>query len=255
MVHSGGVTLGIVLAAVAAILVGSTLQRLSGTGVGLVVAPVLAMLMGPALGVFVTNSTTVVSGFLIMLAVFRDVDWKRYLIFLPMALLGAVPAAFLVRELPAAWLNIVLGSVVLVALVLTFATPRVPHVRNHTLTAAAGAVGGFLNTSAGVAAPAMVMYSRFARWDQRSFAATMQPTFMTMGIFSVATKLLVGATAVDQLPPWWLFPIIVVTVVVGIRVGAWLASRVSLDAARAVAITLAGVGGAVAVVRGVVMLV
>ncbi|MGO1884972.1 MAG: sulfite exporter TauE/SafE family protein, partial [Citricoccus sp.] len=92
-------------------------------------------------------------------------------------------------------------------------------------------------------------------WDQRSFAATMQPTFMTMGIFSVATKLLVGATAVGQLPPWWLFPIIVVTVVVGIRVGAWLASRVSLDAARMVAITLAGVGGAVAVVRGVVMLV
>lgn len=247
-------TFGIVVAAVAAILVGSTLQRLSGTGVGLVVAPVLALLMGPSLGVFVTNSTTVVSGFLIMLAVLRDVDWKRYLIFAPLALLGAVPAAFMVRELPAAWLNIVIGAVVLVALALTFATPRVPQVRTHALTAAAGAVGGFLNTSAGVAAPAMVMYSRFARWDQRSFAATMQPTFMTMGIFSVATKLAVGATTFDQLPPWWLFPIIVVTVVVGIQVGGWLAGKVSLGAARTVAITLAGLGGAVAVVRGVLML-
>lgn len=247
-------TLGLVLAAVAAILVGSTLQRLSGTGVGLVVAPVLALLMGPALGVFVTNSTTVVSGFLIMLAVIRDVDWKRYLLFLPMALLGAVPAAFMVRELDAAWLNIVIGAVVLVALALTFGTPSVPRIRSRFLTAAAGAVGGFLNTSAGVAAPAMVMYSRFARWDQRSFAATMQPTFMTMGIFSVATKLAVGATTFDQLPPWWLFPIIVVTVVVGIRLGAWLAGKVSLGTARTVAITLAGLGGAVAVVRGLLML-
>lgn len=247
-------TLGIVIAAVAAILVGSTLQRLSGTGVGLVVAPVLALLMGPALGIFVTNATTVVSGFLIMLAVIREVDWKRYLILAPMALVGAVPAAFMVRELSAAWLNIVLGSVVLVALALTFATPRVPHVRSHALTATAGAVGGFLNTSAGVAAPAMVMYSRFARWDQRSFAATLQPTFMTMGIFSVATKLMVGATAVEQLPPWWLFPIIVLTVLAGIRAGAWLAARVSTHAARTVAITLAGLGGAVAVVRGVLML-
>ncbi|MFB9071588.1 TSUP family transporter [Citricoccus parietis] len=247
-------TLGLVLAAVAAILVGSTLQRLSGTGVGLVVAPVLALLMGPALGVFVTNSTTVVSGFLIMLAVIREVDWKRYLLFLPMALLGAVPAAFMVRELDAAWLNIVIGAVVLVALALTFGTPSVPRIRSRFLTAAAGAVGGFLNTSAGVAAPAMVMYSRFARWDQRSFAATMQPTFMTMGIFSVATKLAVGATTFDQLPPWWLFPIIVVTVVVGIRLGAWLAGKVSLGTARTVAITLAGLGGAVAVVRGVLML-
>lgn len=247
-------SLGLVLAAVAAILVGSTLQRLSGTGVGLVVAPVLALLMGPALGVFVTNSTTVVSGFLIMLAVIRDVDWKRYLLFLPMALLGAVPAAFMVRELDAAWLNIVIGAVVLVALALTFGTPSVPRIRSRFLTAAAGAVGGFLNTSAGVAAPAMVMYSRFARWDQRSFAATMQPTFMTMGIFSVATKLAVGATTFDQLPPWWLFPIIVVTVVVGIRLGAWLAGKVSLGTARTVAITLAGLGGAVAVVRGLLML-
>lgn len=247
-------TLGLVFAAVAAILIGSTLQRLSGTGVGLVVAPVLALLMGPALGVFVTNSTTVVSGFLIMLAVIRDVDWKRYLLFLPMALLGAVPAAFMVRELDAAWLNIVIGAVVLVALALTFGTPSVPRIRSGFLTAAAGAVGGFLNTSAGVAAPAMVMYSRFARWDQRSFAATMQPTFMTMGIFSVATKLAVGATTFDQLPPWWLFPIIVVTVVVGIRLGAWLAGKVSLGTARTVAITLAGLGGAVAVVRGLLML-
>ncbi|REE03799.1 sulfite exporter TauE/SafE family protein [Citricoccus muralis] len=248
-------TVGIVLAAVAAILVGSMLQRLSGTGVGLVVAPVLALLMGPALGVFVTNSTTVVSGFLIMLAVIRDVDWQRYLLFLPMALLGAVPAAFMVRELDPAWLNIVIGTVVLIALALTFGTPSVPRIRSPFLTAAAGAVGGFLNTSAGVAAPAMVMYSRFARWDQRSFAATMQPTFMTMGIFSVATKLMVGATTFDQLPPWWLFPVIVVTVVVGIRLGAWLAGKVSLGTARTVAITLAGLGGAVALVRGLLALV
>lgn len=252
--ENGGVTLGIVFAAIAAILVGSILQRLSGTGVGLVVAPVLALLMGPALGVFVTNATTVVSGFLIMLAVLKDVDWRRYLIFLPMALVGSVPAAFLVRELDAAWLNIVIGAVVLVALALTFGVPGLPKVRSHALTAATGAVGGFLNTSAGVAAPAMVMYSRFARWDQRSFAATMQPTFMTMGLFSVGTKLAVGATTLDQLPPWWLFPIIIVTVVLGIRLGAWLASRVSTDAARAVAISLAGLGGAAALVRGVLML-
>ncbi|WP_026820612.1 sulfite exporter TauE/SafE family protein [Arthrobacter castelli] len=247
-------TTGIVIAAVIAILVGSTLQRLSGTGVGLVVAPVLALLIGPALGVFVTNSTTVVSGFLIMLAVIRDVNWKRYLIFMPMALLGAIPAAFMVREVDAAWLNIVIGSVVLISLALTFGTPRVPHVRTHALTGATGLVGGFLNTSAGVAAPAMVMYSKFSRWNQRSFAATMQPTFMTMGIFSVGTKLAVGATTIEQLPPWWLFPIIVVTVIAGIRIGAWLAKKVSMDAARRVAITLAGMGGAVAVIRGMAML-
>ncbi|WP_349829593.1 sulfite exporter TauE/SafE family protein [Brevibacterium litoralis] len=239
----------------AAILVGATLQRLSGTGVGLVVAPVLALLMGPALGVFVTNATTVVSGFLIMLAVLRDVDWKRYLIFLPMAVLGGIPAGLMVRELPAAWLNIVIGAVVLVALGLTFGMPRVPHVTSRWLTAGAGAVGGFLNTSAGVAAPAMVIYSKVSRWPQRSFAATMQPTFMTMGLISVLVKLGVGATTVAQLPPWWLLPLIVAVVFGGIRAGGWLAGKVPVEGARVLAITLAGIGGLVAVIRGVVLLV
>lgn len=247
-------SMGILAVLIAAILVGSVLQRLSGTGVGLVVAPVLALLLGPALGVFITNATTVISGFLIMLAVIHDVDWKRYLIFLPTALLGAIPAAILVRELDAAWLNIVIGAVVLVALALTFGVPRVPSVRSHVLTGTTGLIGGFLNTSAGVAAPAMVIYSKFARWDQRSFAATMQPTFMTMGIFSVATKLMLGATTLSELPPWWVFPVIIVTVVLGIWVGGWLGARVRTNTARTVAITLAGLGGAMALVRGIIML-
>lgn len=239
---------------VLAVFIGATLQRLSGTGVGLVVAPTLALAMGPHVGVFVANSTTVISGFLIMLAVFREIDWKRYLIIAPTALLGAIPAAFLVRDLSSPWLNIVVGTVVLFALSLTFGLPRMPHLRSSTLTAAAGMVGGFLNTSAGVAAPAMVIYAKLSRWEQRSFAATMQPTFMTMGILSVATKLAVGATTISQLPPWWMLPVVVAGVVLGIGVGGRLARKVSAQGARSVAVTLAGLGGIVAIVRGVTML-
>ncbi|GAA2096541.1 sulfite exporter TauE/SafE family protein [Brevibacterium salitolerans] len=238
---------------IAAVLVGAALQRLSGTGVGLVVAPTLALAMGPGLGVFVTNATTVVSGFLIMLSVLRDVDWKRWLVFAPMAVVGGVPAALLVRELGDGWLNIVIGAVVLLALVMTFSLPRVPHVSGRGLppvTAAAGMVGGFLNTAAGVAAPAMVIYSKLARWEQRRFAATMQPTFMTMGLVSVGAKLSVGATTVAQLPPLWLFPVIAVAVVGGIGAGTWLSRRVSAEAARTVAIVLAGTGALVALARG-----
>ena len=59
--------------AAVAFLVGTVLQRVSGTGVGLVCAPILALLLGSAQGVLVTNATTTVSGFLIMLAVRRDI--------------------------------------------------------------------------------------------------------------------------------------------------------------------------------------
>ncbi|GAA4508981.1 sulfite exporter TauE/SafE family protein [Brevibacterium yomogidense] len=250
--------MGIYAIAVIAVVVGATLQRLSGTGVGLVVAPCLALAMGPQLGVFVANSTTVCSGFLIMFAVLKDVDWKRWGLFASVGVVGALPGALLVRELSAGWLNVVIGSVVLVALVLTFTMPRVPHVTGRglpVLTAAAGAVGGFLNTASGVAAPAMVMYGQFARWPQRNFAATMQPTFMMFGLTSVLAKLFTGATTVDQLPPVGLFGAIIVAVIAGIRLGGLLSRRVSPDLARRIAIALAGAGALSALVRGLIALV
>lgn len=250
--------IGIVVIAFLAVLVGATLQRLSGTGVGLVVAPCLALAMGPHVGVFVANSTTVVSGFLIMFAVLKDVDWRRWGVFAGVGIVGALPGALLVRELSAGWLDVMIGGVVLVALVLTFSVPRVPHVtgrRLPVLTAAAGAVGGFLNTASGVAAPAMVMYSQFTRWPQRDFAATMQPTFMMFGLTSVLMKLFTGATTVEQLPHAGLFGAIVLAVIAGIRLGGLLARRVSAGSARRVAIALAGAGALSALVRGVLALV
>lgn len=94
------------IAAGVAILIGATLQRLSGTGVGLVVAPVLAVLIGPVAGILVTNATTVVSGVLILLSMRRDIEWRRYVGFLPGIIVGAVAASFVVRAAPVAWLQI-----------------------------------------------------------------------------------------------------------------------------------------------------
>ncbi|HST71972.1 MULTISPECIES: sulfite exporter TauE/SafE family protein [Kocuria] len=235
-----------------AVLVGSALQRVSGTGVGLVVAPTLALLLGPATGVLVTNATTTVSGFLIMLSVWRHVDWRRYALIAPAAAVGAVPAALLVRELPAAWLQVVIGAVVLLALATMLGLPRLPEWRGGLPTVLAGAIGGFFNTTAGVAAPVMVIHSRLARWEQRSFAATLQPVFMTMGALSVLTKTAFGAVGTGGLPPWWVAPGIVLTVVLGVRIGTLASRRVPVATARALALVLAGLGGAVTLGRGLV---
>lgn len=240
----------LVVVAALAVLVGTVLQRVSGTGVGLVVAPTLALLIGPASGVLVTNATTTVSGFLIMLSVRRDVDWRRYALIAPAAAVGAVPAALLVRELPAAWLQVVIGAVVLAALATTFGLPRLPEWPGRLPTVLAGAIGGFFNTTAGVAAPVMVIHSRLARWDHRSFAATLQPVFMTMGALSVLTKTLLGAAGPGGVPPWWIAPGVVAVVVLGVLLGGVLARRVPTSAARTLALVLAGVGGTVTLVRG-----
>lgn len=239
--------------AVAAILVGTVLQRVSGTGVGLVCAPALALLLGSAQGVLVTNATTTVSGLLIGLAVRRDIDWRRAGTLIVAALPGAVTGALLVRSLPAAWLQIIIGAVVLLAILVTTTSPRLPHLAGTVTTVVAGTIGGLFNTTAGVAAPAMVIYSRVSRWEQRSFSATMQPVFMTMGFMSVVLKSVLASRAVTT-PPWWFLPLVVGTVLVGIRLGTAASRRVGPEHARTLALALAGIGGLVAVVRGFLLL-
>ncbi|MCW4457848.1 sulfite exporter TauE/SafE family protein [Microbacterium sp. MPKO10] len=242
------------LIAAVAIFIGTILQRLSGTGVGLVVAPILTVLLGPVAGILVTNATTVVSGLLILLSLRRNIEWKRYLGFLPGIIVGAIAASFVVRAAPASWLQILIGAIVLLALATTFGVPNLPVVRTRALGPVTGAVGGFFNTCAGVAAPVMVIDATLTRWNQTSFAATMQPTFLTMGLLSVISKISLGATTLAELPPLWTFGVIIVIVVAGIVIGSILSSRVSSRAARNTAITLAAIGGAAALIRGVVAL-
>ncbi|GAB3846966.1 sulfite exporter TauE/SafE family protein [Nesterenkonia populi] len=250
MMETGAV--GIIAAAV---LIGTVLQRMSGTGVGLVVAPVLSILLGPGFGVLVTNLTTTVSGFLIMLSVWGAIHWRRFFLMLVPIILGAIPGAWLVGQLSAGWLSIILGSIVVFALLVTFTLKALPEWPGPIPTMLAGGIGGFFNTTSGVAAPVMVIHSRLARWDHRSFAATLQPIFMTMGAVSALSKILMGSvdtTPTDGLPELpHLFLGIVCFVLVGIYIGTRLARFVPAPWARTAAMVLAGLGGVGAIVRGV----
>ena len=239
-----------------AVFVGVFLQRVSGTGVGLVVGPTLALLIGPALGVFATNIVTITSGGLLTILRWRDIDWYRVRWIVLSAIPGAMLGAWLVRELPTAWLQIVIGGTVVLALAVTYMRARPRHSEGRAQLVAAGAVGGLFNTSSGVAAPAMVIYSRFAHWQQPGFGATMQPVFCSLGILSVLFKSLFGSIGDGgELPAWWYLLIVVGVVLVGAAVGSLAAKRMRASTAQSIAIVLAGLGGLAALVRGIWMLV
>lgn len=240
----------ILTAALIAVLVGSILQRVSGTGVGLVVAPVLSLLMGPATGVLVTNAATVCSGFMITLAVRRMVEWKHAAVLILSAIPGVVLGALVVRWVPAEWLQIGVGAVVLLALAITKFTHTAGQVNQQKAAVPAGLIGGFFNSTAGVAAPAMVVYSRITNWDQLRFAATMQPVFMSLGALSVGSKLIAGVHFALPVPVFVAFGSLIVTIFVGITVGTWLSRRLDKAAAANLAMGLAAVGGVVVMVRG-----
>ena len=242
---------GILALAVIAIIVGSTLQRVSGAGVGLVVAPTLALLLGPSIGVLATNIVTIISATTLTVVRRREIDWRRAGIVLAAAVPGALAGALLVRELSAAWLQIIIGGVVLIALAVTLARVRGEGRAHPAGIGVAGAIGGLFNTTAGIAAPALVVFSRIDGWRQPGFGATLQPIFLGMGALSVAAKLLLGATGFAAAPPpWWTLLIAVGAVAVGVLLGRLAARRASPELAARLAMTIAALGGLVALVRG-----
>ncbi|WP_298276698.1 MFS transporter [uncultured Bradyrhizobium sp.] len=96
-------------------------QHLKLTGLALL----FALLLGGADGVLLTNMTTFVSATMLTVAMRREADWATWARLFAWSLVGTVPGALLVRALPAAVLQVVVGGVVLLAMaVIAWAVPR-----------------------------------------------------------------------------------------------------------------------------------
>ncbi|AWH96415.1 hypothetical protein A6048_13985 [Dietzia psychralcaliphila] len=240
----------LLIVAAASVILGTVLQRVSGMGVGLVVAPTLALLLGPVAGVLLTNLTTTVSAVLIGITLRRDIDWHRYVRLAPLIVVGSVPGALLVGAADRSWLEVIIGAALIGTLLMT-ALVRIPAVSGAVPAAMAGTAGGFLNTAVGVAAPAMLVYAQATNWQQRSFAATLQPIFFTMGLTSVITKVGLGAAPISGLPPLSVIGLVVAMVPIGILLGGLVARRVTAEAGRKVAVVVVTAGALLLLGRGV----
>ena len=234
----------------AAVAVGACLQRISGMGVGLIAAPVLSLLLGPIDGILLVNLVAVINAATNTWGMRADVDWKK---FAPIALalvIGVVPGTWVVANAPTNVLLVLVGALLLLALsVVTLGKRYVPRVEGAVPAALSGVIGGFMNTLAGVAGPAITVYAEAARWPQRVYAATLQPIFLVAGTLSFTVKVAAGAADVRGIEPA-LWVATLAALAVGIGAGKRLAPRVPSTTAHKIALGLAFAGGATALVRG-----
>lgn len=249
--HTGPVAWSILLLVLGCTVLGAGLQRVTGMGLGLVAAPTLSLVLGPVAGVTLSNVAAVAAALVLAVVMRGDIDWRRFRGVAPLLVVGSVVGALVVRTADTAVLDTVLGASVLVAIAAVLGLQRHLNATGRLPALTSGALAGFMNTTAGVAGPAMTVYAVASRWGHRSFAATLQPVFLLANLTSIITKALAGATPPPDLVPWWAWLVPVVGVPVGIAVGTVLARRVSLRHARAAALTVAAAGGVVALVRGV----
>lgn len=234
------------------LVVGAAAQRVTGLGFAIVAAPVLVLLVGPAPGVVLVNVLGAVVALLVLLRVHRDVDLRRVLPVTATALVGVPPGLALARTVPAAWLELVLGALVLAALVVTTRgaqgesalAGRVPAV-------AGGASSGVLHAAAGLGSPALSVYAVLSGWPQRSFTASVQPWFIVVGLVAAALQVLLEPSALLPLP-WTLWVGAVVAAAVGTGVGEVLLRRLTSAAARRGLLVLSVLGATTILLEGLV---
>ncbi|WP_025156854.1 sulfite exporter TauE/SafE family protein [Leifsonia aquatica] len=243
-----------ILVVCGAMFVGAVAQRVTGMGFALVVSPFLVLLLGPFDGVMLVNLASIVSATIVLVSVWRDVDPRAYAWLASAAVVGVVPGALLATRVDPAVLETVIGGVLILSLTASLLMARLPvTVSGPAPRLAAGFVSGLMNAAAGVGGPAVSAYGILSRWPHRSFAATLQPYFATVGLASVIAKLVIAPGALPDLGAvGWGGA--VVSLVAGVAVGTVAARRLAVRWARIAVIVIAFAGAAVALVNGIVHL-
>lgn len=235
------------LAATLVLFLGSLLQRVTGMGLALAASPFLVLLLGPTTGVqtiqVVGLGVCVTSAFVLR----ASINYRRAAVLFAAALLGVVPGAWVARTLPPAWLSIGIGCVTIAALAATAFLRRSAVFHGARGTVLAGSASGFMNATAGVGGPPIVVYANSTHWRYDEYVATVQLLFAGLNAASLAGR------GVPELPAaGWVA--LAVAAVAGILVGNKVGATINEHAAKRTILIVALIGSVATVVRGVAAL-
>lgn len=234
---------------------GAVSQRSTGIGLALIATPGLVLTLGPLDGVTMIIICGSTGAGVAALLVLKTVDWRMFgLVSVPGLLLSPL-GAWAVLQLDAVIVQFALALLIVAALLvpLVLRGARLRHPSPVAAIVAGGALG-FVNSAAGVGGPALVAYAVASDWDFARFRATAQPVFFAAGVFSIASRLLVGERGFGalELP---LVLILVSTTLAGVLTGSVLADRLPISVVKRLSVAIALTGAAVVGVDALIRLV
>jgi uncharacterized membrane protein YfcA len=225
------------------VLLGASVQWLTGMGFALVAVPALVLLLGPGDGVALANCAAGVICLVGLTSGWHMVRWRAMV---PLILASActVPlGTWFSNHLPESALLITMGALVTVAVLVIMRGVRAPALSGLKGALGAGAAGGFMNASAGLGGPPISLYAVNAGWTIREFVPNALCYGVVVNIFSVATNgipHLNGGT--------WAAAAAGLTA--GAFIGKALAGRVPEHRARQLVLLLALLGGTSTILKG-----
>ena len=225
------------------VLLGASVQWLTGMGFALVAVPALVLVLGPVEGVALANCA---AGAICLVGLAGGWRHVRPAAMVPLCVAAActVPAGtWMTRQLPESWLLLVMGGLVTVAVLLVMRGARIPALRGRRGAVVAGAAGGFMNSAAGVGGPPVSLYALNAGWTVREFVPNAMFYGVVVNAFSVASN---GVPELGALQ--WV--LVIAAMGVGGVIGRGFASRIPEKRARLLVLLLALTGGVTAVGKG-----
>jgi uncharacterized membrane protein YfcA len=236
--------------AVVAIFVGAVTQRIAGMGFAMMVAPFVVLALGPSQGVVLVNLCGIAVALITMLQLRRDIDWSAFAWLITSSLAGIAVGIFTVRSLDAALFQVVVGGILILAIAGSVLIARTSaHVSGRRWTAVAGASTGALVAAAGIGGPPMTIYAVLTRWNQRSFAATMQPYQACVSAVAVLAALAGAPESWPALPGASVL-VVLAAIGVGLTAGNLLGRVVPPAVGRWVVIALALIGAVITLISG-----
>ncbi|QEW01961.1 TSUP family transporter [Microbacterium lushaniae] len=235
-------------------LLGAGLQRISGMGFALTVAPVAVVVAGPAGGIAVVNACSALLAAVLTVHLWRGIDRRRATVLICSGVVGVGVGALITRAVPGAWLEVVIGLLVIVSVVLV-SRPRVRMMRARAGgTAGAGVASGIMSMTAGISGPALALHAVATGWEPHRFAATVQPVFLALGTTSFAAKVLVPAGALEDSVNWALLAAVAASALCGATLAAAMARVIRAAVARRILLAVSTAGGVLVLVRGALAL-
>jgi uncharacterized membrane protein YfcA len=229
----------LVLAAVS-LIIGAFAQSVTGLGFSLIAAPAMLALLGPRDGVAMIVVLSALASLIPLTHQWRHIGVRDAGSLLVPTLVATPVVVAVLAGVDTAVVAVGAGIAVLIGVFLLARGASWTWFRGLPGAVGAGVASAVLNVVGGVGGPPVGMYASNAGWSPDHTRATLQFFFL---IQNLVTAVVLGVVA----PQWWM----VAGVAAGTLIGAIVAGRIPVGAARMAVLIVAALGGASLVVANV----
>ena len=232
-------------AVVVAVGAGAFAQAISGLGFSLVAAPVAVAALGAADGVRLCVLLSIALNAVLLARDPRGVRWRPVALILASAAVAVIITRFAARGLSGDATSLAAGVAIVVGVALLASGRRAVRLQGAGGAVAAGLAAGAMNVLASVAGPPVVLWAGNREWPARTTRTSLQAFFGPLNLITLA---------VIGLPDLHVAVLVscLLVMALGTAAGVATSARIPEPAARAVTLTVAGIGGAALAVGAVV---